>query len=126
VDRRIVGADRLQVELPMLAEAPLAWTSVSIDGLDRVQLRGLRLPIETVLEVGAHDRRRRLRPKRERPIAAVGERVHLLPHHVRALTRSPAEELRVLEHRRVQAPVSVERAQLRELPDNLLPARLLG
>ena len=111
----------------MLAEAALlragrsGRSSRSCRASDR-----LRLAVQAVLEVGAHDRRRRLRAERQRAVAAVGERVHLLRDDVRALARRAAKQLRVLEHRRVDPAVAVQRAQPLELPDHLLPERLLG
>ena len=126
VDGRIVRADRLQVELPVLAEAPLLRPSVAVDGLVRVQLHGLRLAVHAVLEVRTDDRRRRLGPERQRAVATVGERVHLLRDDVRPVARGADEELGVLEDRCIDRPIAVERAQLFEARDDERPERLLG
>ncbi len=50
-----------------------------------------------MLDVGAHDPRGTLGPKRQRPVAAVGEGVHLFAHDVRTLTRGAGIDLGVLE-----------------------------
>ena len=55
----VVRADRLEVELPELAEAALLRPAVAVEGLDRVELLRLGLAVQAVLEVGADDRRRR-------------------------------------------------------------------
>src|SRR5262249_46305128 len=99
---------------------------VAVEGLYHVELGRLRLAVKTVLDVRADDRRRRLRPQRERAVAPVGERVHLLAYDVRGFSGRAAEELRVFERRCVQAPVAVQRAELLELPDDPPPARLFG
>src|SRR3712207_8698810 len=49
------------------------------------------------LEIRAADRRRRLRPERQRTAAAVLERVHLLLHDVGARASRAREQVRVLE-----------------------------
>ena len=51
VDGRVVGADRLDVELPVLAKTALLRSAVPVDRLDRVELLRLRLAVEAVLEV---------------------------------------------------------------------------
>ena len=123
---RVVGADRLDVELPVLAKPALLRSAVAVDRLDRVQLLRLRLAVQAVLEVRPDDRRRRLRAQRQRAVAAVEERVHLLRDDVRPLARRAGEQLGVLEHRRVDPAIAVQRAQPLELPLDQLPGRLLG
>ena len=90
VDRRIVRADRLDRELPVLAIAAAAGRAVPVHRPDRVELLRLRLAVQPVLDVGAADRRRPLRAQRQRPVGAVGERVHLLLDDVGALRRTCA------------------------------------
>ena len=63
IERGVLGADRLDIQLPVLAEASLLRTPVAVDGLVRVELLRLRLAVQAVLEVGAHDRSGR--PRRE-------------------------------------------------------------
>ena len=79
-----------------------------------------------MLDVRAADRRGRLRAQRERPIGAIGERVHLLLDDVRARAGRPLEERRVLEDRRLDRAVAVERAQALDLRRDARPERLLG
>ena len=61
VDRRVVGADRLDRELPVLAVAAALRRRIAVHRPNRVELHRLRLPMHAVLEVGADDGRRRLR-----------------------------------------------------------------
>ena len=110
----------------MLAEAALLGSAVAVDRLVRVQLHGLRLAVESVLEVGADDRGSRLGTQREGAVAAVRERVHLLVHDVGARARRPQEERGVLEDGRVDPPVAVESAEVGELGHQPLPGGLLG
>src|SRR4029453_10079176 len=83
VDRRVVGADRLDRELPVLAVAAALRRRIAVHRRDRVELERLRLAMEAVLQVRARDGPRALRAKRERAAAAVLERVHLLLDDVR-------------------------------------------
>src|SRR5439155_13991603 len=79
---------------------------------DRVQLLRLRLAVQAVLDVRAADRRGALRPQRERPAAAVRERVRLLLHDVRALARRSDDEVGVLDARRLDRAIAVRAADL--------------
>ena len=65
VDRRIVGADRLDRELPVLAVTAALRTVIPPHWSERVELLRLRLPMKPVLDVGAADGRRRFRPERQ-------------------------------------------------------------
>ena len=100
VDRRIVGADRLDRELPVLAVATALRRRVAPHRPDGVELHRLRLAVHAVLEVRAHDRRRGLGSQRQRAAAAILERVHLLLDDVGARAGRAREDLGVLEHRR--------------------------
>ena len=126
VDGGIVAADRLEVELPELAVAPLLRAAVAVHRPDREELLRLGLAVQAVLEVRAHDPGGRLGAEGQRAVGAIGERVHLLRDDVGPLARGACEELRVLEDGRVDPAVAVERAQALELRDHLPPARLLG
>jgi hypothetical protein len=125
VDRRVVGADRLDRQLPVLAEASPLRPAVAEHRPDRVELLRLRLAVEPVLEVGTANRRGGFRAESERAAAAVLERVHLLPHHVRAFAGGPDEEIGVLERRGVDPPVCREGAEALGLRDDFPPERLL-
>ena len=126
VDRGVVGADRLDRRLPVLAVATLARLAVAVHRRDRVHLHGLRIALHAVLDVGAADRRRALRAERQRPVGAVGEAVHLLLHDVGALPGRARKQRRVLEHRREDLAVAVERAEPLDLARDALPERHLG
>ena len=62
--------------------------------------------VHPVLDVGAADRRRALGPQREAALALVGEGEHLLVDDVGALPDTAREQLGVLEHRRLDPPVT--------------------
>ena len=126
VDRRVVGADRLDRCLPVLAVAALARLAVAVHRRDREHLHGLRIALHPVLDVRAADRRGALRAQRQRPVGAVGEVVHLLLHDVRALPGRAREERRVLEDGREHLAVAVERAEPLDLARDALPERHLG
>ena len=126
VDRRVGGADRLDGELPVLAVAAALRRRVPVHRRDRVELHGLALPVQAVLEVGARDRGGRLGPQRQRAAAAVLEGVHLLLHHIRAFAGGAGEERGVLEHRRLDRAVAVEGAQPLGLARDEPPEWLLG
>ena len=126
VDGRVLGADRLDRELPVLAEPPALGSRVPVHRRDREELLRLRLAVEPVLEVRADDRRRPLGPQRQRPAAPVGERIHLLLDDVRAGPGRSLEELRVLEPGRLDPAVAVERAETLGLPRHPLPQRRFG
>ena len=126
VEGGIVGADCLDRGLVVLAVAALLGRGVAIDRRDGVELLRLWLALQPVLEVGAADRRRRVRAKCERAAPPVFERVHLLLDDIRARTRRARKELGVLEDRRLDAPVAVERAETLDLARDPLPERLFG
>ena len=126
VERGIVGADRLDRELPVLAVAAALRAPVAVHRRDREELHRLRLSMQAVLDVGAADRGGALRPQRERAASPVLERVHLLLDDVRAGPRRAGEEVRVLEPGRLDAAVAVERAEPLHLRRNPLPLRLFG
>ena len=126
VDRRIVGTDRLDRELPVLAVTAALRPVVPPHRTDRVELLRLRLAVEPMLDVGAADRRRRFRPQGQGAPAAIGERVRLLLHDVGPATGGSDDQLGVLESGRVDPPVSVEPAEILHLALDPVPERLLG
>ena len=126
VDRRIVGADCLHRELPVLAEAAALRRRVTPHWPHRVELQGLRLAVHPVLHVRTNDRRRGLRPQRQRAAAAVLERVHLLLDDFGAGARRAGEDLGVLERGRIDPPVAVQPADVLRRSDGPPPRGLLG
>ena len=126
VDRRVIGADRLDRELPVLAVAPALRPVVPPHRPDRVQLLRLGLALQAVLHVRSADRRRCFRAQRQGSVASVGERVRLLLHDVGAPARRPDDQIRVLEGGCVDAPVPVEGRDVLHLPRHPFPERLLG
>jgi len=110
----------------VLAVAAALRLVVAVHRGDREELHGLRLALHAVLEIRPADRRGAFGPERELAAAPVLEDVHLLLHDVGAGARRPLEEVHVLEHRRLDAPVPVEVAQSLHLLRHLPPERLLG
>ena len=108
----------------MLAVAATARTAVPVHGRERVELHGLRLLEEAVLDVGSRDRCGPLRTEREGAAASVVERVHLLVDDVGRLARRPVKEAGVLKSRRLDAAVSVDRRQRVDRVYELPPAPL--
>ena len=81
--------------------------------------------MHSVLDVGAADRRGALGTKRERPVGPIREAVHLLLHDVRSLARRAREESGVLEDRRQDLAIAVERTETLDLGCHALPERHL-
>ena len=75
----------------MLAVAAPTRPAVAVHRSDRVGLDGLRLLSEAVLDVCAGDRSSSLGTQRDRALAAILERVHLLVHDVGRLARRALE-----------------------------------
>src|SRR5581483_1347205 len=67
------------------------------------------------------DRRRPLRPQRQRAVGTVVEGVHLLVHHVGRSTRRACEERRVLEAGCLDPAAAVEERLLLHRPDDVPP-----
>jgi len=125
VERRVVGAHSLDVQLPELAELSALRRGVPVHRPDQERLHRLRRAVEPVLDVRARDRGRALGSQRQRAVTAVRERVHLLLDDVGALPRRAREELGVLEERSRDPPVAVRRTDVFGLAKNPLPQRLL-
>src|SRR3954447_9507812 len=110
----------------MLSIAALLRRGIAVDRGNRVELLGLGLAMEAVLEVSSADRRRRVCAKRQRAAAPILERVHLLLNHVRAGAGGAREQVGLLEDGRLDPAVAVERAEALDLTGDVLPERLLG
>ena len=125
VDRGVVRSDRLHGGLPVLPEAALAGCAVAIHRRNREQLQRLGIAVHSMLDVGAANWRCALGTKRERPVGSIREAVHLLLHDVRSLARRPCEEGGVLEDRREDLAIAVERTETLDLGCYSLPERHL-
>ena len=90
----------LQPDLVELAVAPGLRALVAEEGPDVGELHRLRQLVHPVLEVGAADRRRALRPQGQAAPALVLEGEHLLADDVGRLADAALEQLGVLEGRR--------------------------
>src|SRR5262249_7866336 len=108
---RVHGRARLtegfHVGLVELAIASRLRSLVAEHGADRVETDGLRLDLEPVLDVGAHEPGGGLGTEGERVAAAVLEGVHLLLDDVRLVADAPREELRALEEREANLAIAV-------------------
>ena len=100
-------AERLHVELMELPVAARLRPLVAEHRAHRVQLDGLGLHVEAVLDVRAQLGGRRLRTKGERIAPAILEGVHLLLHDVGDLADPAREELRALEDRQTDLAIAV-------------------
>jgi hypothetical protein len=125
VERRIVGAERLGADLGELTEASGLRRLVAEERSEVPQLHRLRQLVHAVLGVGAADARRALRPQRERTARLVGEGEHLLLHDVGRLPHPAREQLRVLEHGRLERLVAGTAEQLTGQLGELQPAAAL-
>ena len=106
VQRRIVDADRLDPDLLQLAVAAGLRALVAEERPGVAQLDRQRAAVQAVLDHRAHHTRGALGPQRHRPVAAVGEGVHLLGHHVGGLPDPAGEQRGVLEDRQLDVAVS--------------------
>ena len=126
VDGRVLAADRLDVELPELAEAALLRLGVAEHRRHHPGLDRLRLALQAVLDIGATNLGSGFGTKRERALAAIFEGVHLLGDDVGGLARAAREQLGLLEGRGDDAPVAVGVAKSLGLVQHPLPARPLA
>ena len=97
VQRRVVDADRLDADLLQLAVAAGLRALVAEERARVTQLDRQRAAVQAVFDHRAHHPGGALRPQRHRAVAAVGERVHLLGHHVGGLADAAGEQRGVLE-----------------------------
>ena len=90
VHARVLRAEQLRVELVELAEPTFLGAFAAEHGTDGVELHHALRRVEAVLEVGPHDRGRRLGTHGQGFIPAVGEGVHLLSRRCPSSRRSSA------------------------------------
>ena len=109
VEQRVVAADRLGPELPVLAVAARLGRLVAEHRREVPELHRQRQLVHAVLDEGADHRRRALRAQRQGAAAAVLEGVHLLAHDVGAGADAAHEDLGLLEGRRHDLAVPVAR-----------------
>ena len=106
VQRGIVDPDRLDADLLQLAVPPGLRTLVAEERPRVAQLDGQLAAVQTVLDDGAHHAGGALGPQRHRPLAAIGEGVHLLADDVRRLADAAREQRGVLEDRQLDVAVA--------------------
>ena len=125
VDRRVLDAEHLDVQLVELAVTPLLRPLVPEHRADAVELRHRHRLLEAVLDEGAHDAGRRLGPEGDALAPLVGEGVHLLLDDVGGLAGALGEQFLALDDGRAQlgVPVPLEDAAGRRL-DELPPLDL--
>jgi len=122
VERRVVGAERLEPHLGELAVAARLRRLVAEERSPVPELHRLGRLVHAVLDVCAADRGGALGPERERAAALIVEREHLLLDHVGRVADPALEQLGGLEDGCLHRPVSgaaeyllgeVEQAQAR-------------
>jgi hypothetical protein len=125
VERGVVRAERLGVDLRELAEAPRLWCLVTEERTGGPDLHRLWQLVHAVLDVGPADAGGSFGPERERAAGLVLEGEHLLLDDVRGLPHPAGEQLGVLEHRRLHRLVARSSEQVaRHLHDSESPARV--
>ena len=106
VQRGVVDTDRLHTHLLQLPVAAGLRTFVSEERPRVAQLHRQSAPVQAVLDDRAHDACGALRSQRHRAVAAVGEGVHLLGHHIGGFTHASREQRGVLEDRQFDVAVA--------------------
>ena len=113
-----------------LPELPIAQELRSLSAEHRLEVEealGLRGAVQPVLEVGARDGGRALRPQHEPPGTVQRHLEHLLGGDVARLADGPQEHLRVLDDRRAQSRVTVpESTRLYDGLESVEGGRLRG
>ena len=107
IERRVLVAERFHVELMELAIPARLGPLVPEHGPHGVQLDGLRVHEQTVLDVRAQEPGRRLGPQRHGIAAPILERVHLLLNDVGRLADAPGEEFSALKDRQANLLIAV-------------------
>ena len=128
VDRRARIADRLDVELPELAEPAGLRPVVAEHRPGHRELDRLRPGVHPVLEVRADDASGRLGPERPR-FGLLGSRrdpEELLLDDVGDLADAALEDVGLLEHRRRDLPVAVAGGEVRRQPLETVPGGPVG
>src|SRR4051794_32184147 len=105
VQRRVVDPQRLAVDLGEVPVPARLRPLVAERRPDRPQLHRQGAGVQPVLDEGAHQPGGELGAQRDRPAAAVGERVHLLGDDVGRLPHPAGEHRGVLERRRLDVAV---------------------
>ena len=106
VQRRVVDADRLDTDLLQLAVAAGLRTLVAEERARVTQFHRQRAAVQAVFDHRAHHAGGALGPQRHRAVAAVGEGVHLLGHHIGGLADAAGEQRGVLEDRQLDVAVA--------------------
>jgi hypothetical protein len=106
VDRGVLGADRLQVELVELPVPAGLGALVPEGGAAGPHLHGQRALVQVVFEHRAQHAGGELGAQRDLAAAAVLEGVHLLAHHVARFADAADEQRGVLEDRGLDGAVA--------------------
>ena len=125
IERRVRLAEGLDIGLMELPVAAGLRALVPEHRSHRVQPDGLRLDVESMLDIGAQHARRRLGPKRERIPAPVLERVHLLLDDVRLVADPSREQLGALEEGHADLAIAIRFEDPAGRRLDTLPARSL-
>jgi len=122
---RIAGADTLDVELRVLTVPAGLDPLIAKNRPGAIHPDGLWPSAHPMLNVGAHNARRKLRTQRDIAAALILEGVHLLIHDICALADATDIQPGLLENRNVQALIVVE---LHHFTDGIIdvePVRLV-
>ena len=103
-----VGAKHLHAELVEFAQAAGLGVFIAVTCGEVVQFDRQAVVIERVLQQGAHNARRPLRPEGDRAPALILEGVHLLLHNVGGFPYGTLEQARILKDGRADLPEAVQ------------------
>ena len=102
----VVDSDRLHTDLLQLAIATGLRTLVAEERTRVTQFHRQRTTVQAVLDHRAHHPGGALGPQRHRAVTAIGERVHLLGHHVGRFTDTAGEQRGVFEYGQLDIAVT--------------------
>ena len=125
VEQRAAVTDRFDPELMQLTKASGLRPVVAEILTHVVEPHRLRFLVQTGIEVRPHDRGGSLRPQSQRPVATIGEGVHLLGDDVTPLPRAPNKEFGRLKDRGLDPLVTKARRLVLRGSLHRLPVRLL-
>ena len=113
VRRGLGRAEALHAELMMLPEPPgLGGFIAEVGRVDIVHFHGQRLSVQAAFQKCAHRARRAFRLQGHAAVALILKGIHLLAHYVAAFAGRAGEQLRMLQNRGTDLPVSSQQCRL--------------
>ena len=125
IEQRAGVADRFDAELTKFVEATALRPLRPKIRAQVIEAHRLRLQLHAGIEVGADDRRGPLRAQRQRSIAPILEREHLLAHDVGRLAHGAHKEVGGLEGRRLNPEIAKPLGEVFGRPRHRLPVGLI-